>query len=153
MSDIFCSQPLSNEHMAQMAFAMGTNDLCASTVFIRNSFYSTGDFIIKSGPSTTGIKFIFSVIKDKATLPAMVCSVYKKVIVLAGKGWLCAFVNDDTFFFRCQGVKFHFELLFYQVRKISFQFMQLWWYGKFTVRLSGMIGVKILMVLLSKIKH
>ena len=58
MPGILLGETLTMKDMAQMALAIGTNNLHPPTICIRVSFNSSRDLIVETGPTTAGIKFV-----------------------------------------------------------------------------------------------
>jgi len=59
MSNVLLGEAFSNEYVAQMCTASGTDYLCTDSVRIRNSLHRAGNLIIETGPPTVSIEFVF----------------------------------------------------------------------------------------------
>jgi hypothetical protein len=58
MAGVFGSELFAGKYVSQMPFAMVADDLYSPAIYIRYSFYSTFNLIVKAGPSAMRIKFI-----------------------------------------------------------------------------------------------
>lgn len=85
--------------MAEVGLAVVANDFGSGSIGVGDSFDGTGDFVIKAGPATVGVKFVLGFVEWGAAAFAGVGAGFAVVVVFAGKGRFGAFVKNDGFFF------------------------------------------------------
>lgn len=99
MAGVLSGKTLPGEHVPEMASAVGAHNLCAASVCIRDPFYGTWYFIVKTGPSAVRIEFVFGMIEGCIALAAHVGTTGFVIGILAGKSAFRAFVQDHPGFF------------------------------------------------------
>jgi hypothetical protein len=98
MPGILFGHPLTGEDMAEVAPAIGTDDLNPSAITICMLFYRSGKLIIKTRPPASRGKLICGDVERLIALPADVGAWHFIIVILAGKGPFRAFMEDDTGF-------------------------------------------------------
>lgn len=106
MSCVFWGETFSAKNMPEVGAAGSTLDLGAISIRIEQFLYCAGDGIVKTGPTATGIEFIFRMEKSRPALTANVGSLAKKLVVFPAERSFGAFMKDHAFFFGCK--RFHF---------------------------------------------
>ena len=81
-----------------MSSAIVANDFNTSAIFVRHSFDSTRNFIIKSGPATTGVEFIFAHVQWSVTSLAGIDPFIKDFVIFTRKRLFSPFTHDDIIF-------------------------------------------------------
>lgn len=101
MTSVLGGKFFSGKYMPQVSAAGVASNFGTRTVGIQSLFYRAGNFLVKTGPAATGMKLTIRSIKRSIATSANISSLYKKIIVLAGKRRFCAFVYNYFFFFGC----------------------------------------------------
>ena len=106
MARVLRRQFFSRENMAQMRAAVGADDFNSVSVGISNPLDRSGKFIVKTRPAAAGFEFCRRVIKRIIAAAADIGAGRKKIVILAAKGPLGGFADDNAFFLRRQLVVF-----------------------------------------------
>ena len=104
MTGVFFGKTFANKYVPQMAATAITGDFGAAAIGILGPFYGPGNFLIKTGPATAGVKFAGRGIKRCIAAPTMVSTFHKIVGIFPGKRGFGAFAKNDAFFFGGKGI-------------------------------------------------
>lgn len=99
MPCIFWSKSFSFENMTEVCVTGSADNFRAAAVPVRHMLYGARNLIVKGGPAATGAELIMRMIKRRIAASADVGAGFLMVVVLAGKGHLCALADDDALFF------------------------------------------------------
>ena len=70
VSGIFLGEAFAFEHVAQVAAAVGADDLSAAPVRVLMTFHAARIFFIEAGPTAAGLEFGFSRVERVVATPA-----------------------------------------------------------------------------------
>ncbi len=87
-----------------MGITCGATDFSSLSIWIRKTFDSTGDFLVKTWPSAVSVEFVFGAIKWGVTVATEIGSGLPEVIVLTGKRWFGAGIEYDISFLRSESI-------------------------------------------------
>ena len=99
MAGILGGEAFAFEDVAQMAAAVGTDDLDTPAVGVQDACYGSFYLVIKAGPAAERVELVIGPIQGGVALFAGVEAGSVMHVVLASERTLCAFVDKDTFFF------------------------------------------------------
>jgi len=102
MPGVLRSEVFTYKDVPEVSAAVDTLDLRADAIWIGETFYCAGYFLIKAWPATVCLKLVLGAVKFSPASFADVGSFVPKCIVFTCKRHLCAFLNDDLFLFRCK---------------------------------------------------
>jgi len=125
MAHIFFGLFFSLEHMPKVSTTVRagyfyTPAACLRRqVFVYVACHGTLHFVVKTWPSTARFKFTVRLIERGTTFSTMVCSLIGILVQLSAKGGFSTFLFDNSFFFRCQGMRF---CRFHPVRNRTWQY-------------------------------
>jgi len=91
---------LANEDVPQVGAAVDALDFRSPSIRVRQSFYCTWDFIVKTWPSTVCFKLVFRTVQFCSAAFANVGAPFPEGVVFAGEGHFGTFVNYDLLLFR-----------------------------------------------------
>lgn len=97
--------------MAQVAAAVGADDLRAAPVGVGFAAHGAFDFVVEAGPSAARVKFVFGAVQGRLALPAHVNAGRFVVPIFSGKGAFGAFVEYYAGFFRCEWIAFGHDVV------------------------------------------
>ena len=98
VTGIFVGQAFPFEDVAEVAAAMGTDDLGATPVCVRVPPNSSRIFFIEAGPAAAGVEFSLSRIKWVVAPPANKRAGRKEPVVLTAERPFRTLVDDYSFF-------------------------------------------------------
>ena len=104
MPGVFPGEPLSSENMSQVPLAGSANDFSPPSVCIWNAAHRPFNLIVEARPSAPRGEFVSASIQGSVALPAMVRARLVEIVVFACVRCLGSLVQNDTGFFRRQGL-------------------------------------------------
>ena len=99
MAGVFWGVPFAGKHVAQVRAAGVTGNFGAAAVRVHDFRYTAGNFLIKTRPAATRVKFAVRSIEWCVAAAALICAFHKPIIIFTGKRSLGAFMYDDALFF------------------------------------------------------
>ena len=106
MTGIGGGELLAGKNVAKVSTAIGTLNLGTEVRHADNFGNGTLDFLIKTGPTAAGMEFGGGQVEGSMTAPAVIGTLNEILVILAGKGWLGALVNNYLFLLRSERVEF-----------------------------------------------
>jgi len=99
MPRIFFSKMLADEDMSKVSAAIDALDFRSLSIWVREPFYCTWDFVVEAWPSAVRFKLVFGTVQFRYAPFANVRAFFPERIVFAGEGHFGSFVNYDLFLF------------------------------------------------------
>lgn len=90
--------------MSQVPPAILAGNFCPHAIWVGGTLYGTFNFLIKTRPAASRLKLVGRFIKGSIASAAHIGTFFIKIIVLAAKGGLCAFVQNNISFFWGEGI-------------------------------------------------
>lgn len=101
---VFRRQPLTFEHMAEVAAAIGAKDFYPVPVGVWFMAHRTGYFIVESGPTAAGVELVLGAVEWGLAATTEVGASFEMLVVFAREGVFRAFIGYDVLFLRRQRI-------------------------------------------------
>ena len=100
MPGVFGGKAFAFKNVAQVAAAMGADDLRAASVGVGQAAHGLGQGVVKAGPAAAGVKLVFGAEQGCAALAAEVSSRRLGMYIGSAEGRFRGLVQQDGGFLR-----------------------------------------------------
>lgn len=104
MPRVLWREPLTQEHVAEVASAARAGDLRPVSVRVRRALHRAGDLVVEARPAAVGVELVLGPVQGRVAAPALVGPRGLVGDVFPAPRALRALVNDDPLLFTSERI-------------------------------------------------